>query len=200
MRTLDIGGDASETLPMQNSDHQATGGDCGARQQCPLQSVHSRLEEAHIHWHHALDSYSDPGEFRTHLNACIQALRNVTFVLQKQKSRIPDFEAWYGAWQDRMRRDPVLRWVVEARNTIVKQGDLETNSVARVAVVASYLEQPQIELTVNPLQSNLEIAAGCAASISLPEDVLKGALVRVERRWVSDDLPDNEILDRSSIP
>ena len=52
------------------------------------------LEEAHRLWHRAAESYEDPEEFRMQLNALIQALRNVTFVLQKEKLKIQDFDRW----------------------------------------------------------------------------------------------------------
>ena len=63
---------------------------------CPLTEVHRRMDDAHRLWHQALDSYFDPDAFRVALQSCIQALRTVTFLLQYQKRRIPDFDAWYG--------------------------------------------------------------------------------------------------------
>jgi hypothetical protein len=50
--------------------------------ECPIPNAHRRLEEAHRLWHRAAESYDDPDEFRTNLNALLQALRSVTFVLQ----------------------------------------------------------------------------------------------------------------------
>src|SRR5438067_1234385 len=107
---------------------------CPRASSCILASVHSRLQEAHRHWHHALHNYADPNAFRSYLNSCIQSLRNVTFVLQQKKASIGNFSDFYEPWQAQLRSDPVLKWVVEARNRVVKQGDLETKSVARTSV------------------------------------------------------------------
>jgi hypothetical protein len=58
-------------------------------------------------------------------------------VLQKEHVAVPDFEPCYAGWQERMKADPVMRWLVDARNQIVKRGDLETRSTAR-ALIRSY--------------------------------------------------------------
>ncbi len=107
---------------------------------CPTPTAHKRLDEAHHLWHQCLDNYQDPDGFRIYLNSCIQALRNVSWVLQKEKRLIPGFDEWYPVWRQRMRVDPVMAWVVRSRNRIVKEGDLETESRAIARVITSYAE------------------------------------------------------------
>ncbi len=131
---------------------------------CPLAQAHRRLEDAHRLWHQTADLYSDPDGFRVNLNATIQTLRNVTFALQKQKAVIPSFEAWYQPWQRRMREDPLLRWLVDARNRIVKEEDLVTQSVARIRIVDRYTEVAFVDREVPPL-TTLEAAAGPARGV-----------------------------------
>lgn len=116
-------------------------------QSTPIHAI-SRLHEAYRLWHQAAKYYASPEEFRTYLNACIQALRNVTFVLQKQKSEIDNFKEWYAQWQNALKADKIMTWCVAARNRIVKQGDLETRSIALASYVASYLEAPKHEFEV----------------------------------------------------
>ena len=118
----------------------------------------SRLQEVYILWHKSVEAYEKPDEFRTNLNACVQAIRNVTFILQSQKSEIEDFEKWYSPWQNAMKNDKIMRWCVEARNIIVKAGDIEKNSMAIVSYVASYFEPPKWHLIVDPFPSATEIA------------------------------------------
>lgn len=165
---------------------------CGSEGHCPLQAVHNRLNAVHEFWHQALNAYPDPDGFRTYLNACIQELRNVTFVLQKNKKLIPGFDSWYGPWQEKMKTDTVLRWSVGARNRIVKEGDLATASTARVAVIKDYGEPPILDVNVPPLQTTEEIATNIAHE-AIPET--EEGLLRVERRWVAENLPDRELLD-----
>jgi hypothetical protein len=42
-----------------------------------------------------LDHYQEPESFRANLNATIEALRNVTFKLQNEKSAFAEFDVWY---------------------------------------------------------------------------------------------------------
>jgi hypothetical protein len=161
---------------------------------CPIPNAHRRQHEAHRLWHRALDTYDDPDEFRTNLNALIQALRNITFILQKEHRGVPDFEAWYAGWQDVLRADGVLRWLVAARNMVVKEGDLETLSAATAGIQASWDEPEIVKFEVPPMVPTVAIAAMLAGR-DVPDDVRKGGLMRVERRWVVQDLPDWELLD-----
>jgi hypothetical protein len=66
---------------------------------CPIPKTHRRIAEAHLLWHQAMDAYHDSSTFLANLNSTIQALRNVTFVLQSEKKKIPNFEQWYGQQQ-----------------------------------------------------------------------------------------------------
>jgi hypothetical protein len=138
--------------------------------------------------------YFAPDSFRLSLNNTVQTLRNVTFVLQKVKFTLPGFDEWYTGWQKTMRADRLLRWLVEARNIIVKQGDLETNSVARISIVDSWFDPPKCEIVVPPFTLTEEFAHHLSTCVpaGIPWDM---GLLRVERRWVHDQMPQEEILD-----
>lgn len=113
---------------------------------CPTPTAHKRLEEAHVFWHRCLDNYQEPEAFRVDLNAGIQALRNVTFALQKEMRHLDGFEEWYSPWQHAMRSSPVLRWIVKARNAIVKEGDLVAESTTRAWLVFDYFDVAALTL------------------------------------------------------
>ncbi|WP_371402014.1 hypothetical protein OHA10_29420 [Kribbella sp. NBC_00662] len=176
---------------------------------CPTPTAHKRLEEVHHFWHECLNHYQSPRFFRTNLNACIQALRNVTFVLQKEKRLISDFDDWYPVWQAKMAADPVMKWVVSSRNRIVKAGDLETNSVLRASIVAFYedaasaVEEDLASLSGNhpkftvaaPVRSSLDEILAKFKSIALPPAILDDATLVIERRWEDSALPGRELLD-----
>lgn len=167
---------------------------CNKIEACPIPAAHNRLEEAHRLWHQAANQYEDQVGFRTNLNACIQALRSVTFVIQKQKSNIPNFESWYTEWQKKLKADPILYWIVQARNIIVKEGDLETKSIASAAVLTSYNDPPYKDFSVSPLISTIEIASQLAED-ELPEILRQNGILKVERLWVADSLPEYELLE-----
>ena len=132
---------------------------------CPLAAVDQRLDDLHRLWHQAEDAYFDPGAFRVAIQSAIQTMRSVTFILQKNKAIIPDFDRWYGEWQKTLGADPLMVWMRDARNTIEKAGDLDAHSFVRAEIVASYLDNdPRVDVPAKlwdaPLQLVKSIPAG----------------------------------------
>lgn len=152
------------------------------------------MRDARRLWAQALETYHEPESFRAFLNSCIQALRNVTFVLQKSKVAIPNFDPWYKEWQSALGSDAVSKWLVDARNRIVKEGDLSTRSYARASIVGSYLEAPSFEAEIDPFVP-LPYLATALRKKGIPKGQLEDGYVVVERRWVVDNLPEQEVLD-----
>ena len=165
-----------------------------AEKSCPIPAAHTRLRQCHELWHRTVAAYPDPDEFVLQLNTLIVTLRQVTFLLQKEKARIPGFDEWYGAWQERMRADPLMLWLHDARTHVEKRGDLDLASTAKVTVIASWLDGPSAEFSVPPLLGPEELAT-YGAVVELPEAIKKEGLLRVERRWVSSDLRGHELTE-----
>jgi hypothetical protein len=139
-------------------------------------------------------AYPDVDEFVVKLNACVQASRSVTWVLQKELSRAPWFKEWYAAQQGAMRADARMKWLVNARNAIEKEGDLDTRSIARVSIAATDGEQVLANLDVPPLLSPADVAETVRLP-ELPGALQKHAVMVIERRWTVTELPDDELLD-----
>jgi hypothetical protein len=166
---------------------------------CPLAGVDQRLEDVHRQWHQAEKSYFDPERFRIAIQTGIQTLRTVTFILQNKKSDIPDFEAWYCSWQESLKADPLMRWMVDARNKIEKQGDLEVHSFVRAEIIASYLnEGPSIEVAAQLFEDPQALIKSIPAG-ALKEHIRKHGMLRIQRRWVENTLPYYELLDALGI-
>jgi hypothetical protein len=162
---------------------------------CPLAAVDQRLDDVHSAWHNAQDAYFDPGRFRFSVQVAIQTLRTVTFVLQNNKKLFADFDAWYGPWQERFRTDKLMRWMVDARNRIEKQGDLEAHSFVRAEIVASHLnEGPIIEVPAELSDAPLKLLKSVPIN-ALGDHVRKNGIMRISRRWVENTLPDYELLE-----
>lgn len=165
------------------------------KDRCLLASVHNRLNEAHKFWHDMLAEYQNPENFRIDLNAAIQALRNVTFVLQNHKSRIPEFDKWYESYRDQMKKDEILNWLHQARNIIVKQKDLELHSIASARVrtwddISLLVLEISLFLTTEQLTKDLLRLH----VIKAPQSVIDHAVLTVERTWAVNDLPNYELL------
>ena len=85
-----------------------------------------RLKDLSFVLANCAQTYFDPELFRMHTNQFLQTARTVTFIIQKNKGGIPEFEAWYSSEvQENWRMDEVMLWARDARNKIEKVGDLE---------------------------------------------------------------------------
>ena len=167
--------------------------------QCPLAAVDRRLEDVHRFWHQAERAYFEPDAFRLAIQAAIQTARQVSFVLQKNKALIPDFEEWYKGWQSKLATIPLMRWMVKARNQIEKQGDLEAHSFVSAEIVASHLgEGPSVQVAANLSDAPLALLKSIPDSL-LREHIKKDGVLRIRRRWIENSLPDTELLDAVAI-
>lgn len=176
-----------------------TQGDSAHSAVCPLGAVDKRLGDAHLLWHQAERAYFDPDGFRLAVQNTIQTLRTVTFILQKNKRAIPGFEAWYANWQERLRADPLMRWIHDTRNKIEKEGDLEAESLIRAEILASYLDEgPRTEVPAG-LFEGVEGLLRRIPDGAIGEHVRRHGVLRIQRRWVENTLPRHELLDALAI-
>jgi hypothetical protein len=166
--------------------------------QCPIRATHRRLRDAHTLWHQALEHYHDAERFRANLNATLEALRNTTFALQKEKSVFSDFDEWYKPWQKKLQDDVTSRWLNAARVTVVHQGDLDSYSFAEIRLVTS---QEQVLSTVSvPIQTPSRLILQNPALLDLLDPLRKAswqsedAALLIERRWSTKELQGREIL------
>lgn len=166
---------------------------------CPLDQVDRRLSDVHRLWHEAEQAYFDPDAFRAAIQGAIQTLRTVTWLLQAQKQRFPDFDGWYGPWQDKLRLDPLMAWMVDARNRIEKRGDLEALSLVRAEIVASHLDEgPRLEIPAALFDAPWKLIKSIPDG-ELGDHIRKDGILRIERRWVENTLPDWELLDAVAV-
>lgn len=142
-------------------------------------------------------AYFQPDEFRRNCNQFLTTSRTVTFLIQKEKSNIPDFDAWYAAnivteWSV----DPMMRWSKDSRNHIEKEGDLDLHSELAVTLIYSYDEEDDvaIECGVSELVGASVRHLTRLAEKRLPTGVADAAVLRIRRRWVAASLPDRELL------
>jgi hypothetical protein len=136
------------------------------------------------------NSYMQPDVFRMHLNSMLQALRNVTFLLQKQKNELPGYEDWYTNFVKNVCPQPLMRWSVKSRNRVVKESDLELLSEARIRWVLNWLQKSERRFTFPPRMSTREMLT---AIFSDPGNPCVG-VITLNRRWVDKALPDYELL------
>jgi hypothetical protein len=142
-------------------------------------------------------TYMEPDLFRMNTNQFLQTSRTVTFIVQKNKASIPNFAQWYQSTViDPWRKDTVMIWARDARNSIEKEGDLELNSKLNLTLLFSYLSETDIrigcgrsELLVAGIKKLVRLAQK-----KLPTGVGDAAIVKIERRWVTASLASMELL------
>jgi hypothetical protein len=164
------------------------------RKPCPIVHAHRRLLDCHELWHAVQENYMEPESFRLSLNSLIQGLRSVTWLLQKQKDSLLNFSDWYGQWQDSVRDDSIMSWIVRSRNRIVKEADLELLSQAGVYISLDWANEMSMTWSMPPRYTTRQILIRLLSTQNIPPV----GVLTVERRWVDRLLPDHELLDACS--
>lgn len=142
------------------------------------------------------ETYFAPDQFRQNTNQFLQTSRTVTFIVQKNKHDIPNYDDWYKAnvltpWA----ADTIMTWAKDARNVIEKEGDLEMHSTLRTSVLFSYIESQDMVLSttrIELLKGNLDKLMRFAIT-KLPPSIADAAVLKIERRWVANSLPNYEL-------
>lgn len=127
----------------------------------------------------------------------MQTARTITFIIQKHKADIPDFDRWYGKHVlEPWRADEIMVWAKESRNVIEKEGDLELHSSLQVTLFFSYLEEDDVRVRCG--RDEL-LTAGVKrlerlAHEKLPAGVSSAAGLKIERTWITAKLESTELL------
>lgn len=162
-----------------------------------MQRWERRLKDLGIHLQTCSGNYFDPDLFRMNANTFLTTARTVTFLIQKEKANIPDFENWYRqAVIKPWGCEPIMTWAKESRNTIEKEGDLDQHSELSITLIFTHDENDDIRIPHNKQDlvcSNISKLLHFA-ELKLPEWVSEDAVVKVERRWIADSLPHVELL------
>lgn len=68
-------------------------------------------------------------EFITYLSSFLSSGRSITWVLQKEYSRVDGFKKWYEKEQEVMRCDKLMERIKDLRNKSEKEGSIQPNLV-----------------------------------------------------------------------
>src|SRR5690606_27547812 len=140
--------------------------------------------------------YMEPELFRLNTNQFLQTSRTVTFIVQKNKDSIPDFDAWYQPIAASWGSDKVMGWAKDSRNKIEKEGDLDLHSTLDMTLFWSYIVEQDAKISTGRAEL---LHAGTKRLVrlarkQLPSGVVASSAVRIERKWVANTLPDWELL------
>lgn len=81
--------------------------------------------------------YTEGGERRLiGLQTAITYGRSVTLVVQTLKNSVDGFDAWYAPIRQSLADDPVAKWFVDRRNSILKEGTVgETTNATHIEIL-----------------------------------------------------------------
>jgi len=157
-----------------------------------------RLKEAVCFLQMMIQNYHDPDIFLFNLHATVQAIRNITFVMQSELSGEIGFKEWYCKKQTEMKENTKLRKLVEARNILTKRKSLERKS----SVKAGLFRYEKMKIAIKaPLQPGVD----SISILNLSKQFCYGFLideehsepwmeVGVEREWIMDELGTGEVV------
>lgn len=155
-----------------------------------LRDLRQLIEAAH-------ETYFEPDRFRLNLNNAIQTSRTVTFLIQKGKGKISDYERLYKSYiLDATSSDPIMQWLKDSRNVIEKEGDLETYSEMRAEVIFSYTDDgPSLDARDEHLLFASSRILQKFWAKRTPRGISGESAIQIERRWVANTLPNHELTD-----
>ncbi|MBI5938236.1 MAG: hypothetical protein HY850_10350 [Betaproteobacteria bacterium] len=165
--------------------------------ECPIPDTHQKLKEATYFLGKCAEHYHVPSEFLFNLNAFIQALRNITFILQSEPNRPEAFDLWYEKKQEEMRQIDLLRRFVQARNIVVKQSSLKAKSTARSGVFRGRRFKLGMLHDVPLFAPSAWLLERLQANVGFFLDEARSQpweQFGVERVWIVEEIGDTEVL------
>ncbi len=162
----------------------------------PIRPWERRLRDLWLLLERCHGTYMEPELFRLSTNQFLQTSRTVTFIVQKHKDAIPDFDSWYRPLVAAWGSDPVMEWAKNSRNTIEKEGDLDLHSSLELTLFASYFVENDLKLVTG---RNELLKAGTKRLIrfaqkNVPSNSIDSTAIKIERSWVANTLPSWELL------
>ena len=135
-------------------------------------------------------------------NQFLQTSRTITFLIQKNKNSIQFFESWYlNAVVNSWSSDVVMTWAKDSRNKIEKEGDINYYSTLLVTLVISYFHREDISVITKEGRDALWLNISKLIKLVKPkmtEEAFDNSVLRIERKWVANSLPDWELLQAFS--
>jgi len=176
---------------------------------CPIPTTHDKFNEAHYFFHRTMDVYHEPDPFRWNLNAFLQALRSVTFMLQSELKHQGGFDKWYQPWRERMKQDDLLKKFDKGRVTVVHIGMLQHKSYVQAGIFRGTVMKLAFDFPIDInmsseviLKALIEGDTNIFPTFDMFKDFLDdthpsiGEQLGVRRTWIVEDLgsKDDDVL------
>lgn len=163
---------------------------------CPIRATHDKYDEAHYFLERMMREYHRPHPFRWNLNAFLQALRTVDYMIRSELGDRDDFKAWYDRQIDAASED--LQRIIRARTIVVHEGMLQRESVFESGLFRGRRFKLLCPVEIpwyTPSEVILERTKVAFTGFLIDEDHSAiGEQLGVRRRWKVAELGDEEVL------
>ena len=165
---------------------------------CPIPATHQKYNESHYFISQMVSEYHHPFPFLCNVDALLQSLRAVTFMIQAELAHRDAFDEWYEEERATMRGDPLLRRFVEGRDIAVHRGMLSRRSRiqaglfrGRMLKLAFQFDLDIDEPSEDILKRTQKVFIG---SLLDKEHSAIGEQLGVQREWIVAELGDEEAI------
>lgn len=140
--------------------------------------AYDALDEAKYFLDMMKENIDDLNKFKYNLDAFIQTGRNVTFHLQREFKKNPEFNSWYVIEQENMSKDPLFCFFTKTRNFVVKEEQITVKGHHELSFSLNAFLATKYEI-------ELENANGTKQKIisSEPKPQEKIQTSNIKRRW-----------------
>ncbi len=141
-------GEDVEAVDLAPGDVMVVGKDLDVR--WSVEAAYSIIDRARFFLGNAgrAQQAGDRRAFVYSLEAAVVFARSITLHLQKQLRHVDGFDEWYQGEQEKMRAEPEMRFMVGARNFILKEGQLTVRALHSVNIHETVALSDSVSVTL----------------------------------------------------
>jgi len=152
-----------------------------------------KLSEAKYFLEQMKQHIDSPEEFVYNLSAFLSAARSVTFIMQNEFSKIPEFREWYGCKQKKMENNELFRFFNGLRVAVIHKKVVIPNRNVKIEFTETITVGDSIVVEVRDKDGNL---LQRYESDFQPESSVENEHedVKTEVYWYFDEKPESDVI------
>ena len=128
--------------------------------------------------------------FEYNLSAFLSAARSVTFVLQKESSKNPEFDEWYCKKQMQMKRDKLFKFLKKKRDSGIHKKIIKPRAEISTTIPFSGAGSPSIESIVRKADGAIKDYESSESSAKPKLASKPNGIEETKYKWFFNDWPE----------
>lgn len=158
-----------------------------------------KLNEAEYFLEMIETNQNDTQKFKYNFSAFLSASRSVTFYLQKELKKNSNFDQWYTQIQEKMGKDPLLKFFKDTRNFVIHEKTKPTKRLIEVKIHEGILLKDNISIKIELENGEtLDLGTGHEANNLPKTSVIKGGfkktVVDTTVTYFFEEFPETDVL------